>query len=167
MLTLRLPWPKPRVLDTAAMARRLLIVDEVPNNRLGTLATHFRTITRPMHRALDDARATVEVLHALIGRLGSHKVFTLEETVEFVRAISPAQRRKRHLAEGLPDAPGVYIFRDVQGPPALRWDQQLDRDPGAELLHCRREAQAHLGDDPHSRAGGGDRMRPFAGGRSP
>jgi DNA polymerase III subunit epsilon len=59
----------------------------------------------------------VEVLHGLIGRLGSHKVFTLEETAEFVKAISPAQRRKRHLAEGLPDGPGVYIFRDGQGRP--------------------------------------------------
>jgi DNA polymerase-3 subunit epsilon len=110
-------WPKPRVLDTAAMARRLLLVDEVPNNKLSTLAHHFRTRTRPTHRALDDARATVEVLHALIGRLGSHKIYTLEETVEYLKAISPAQRRKRHLAEGLPDSPGVYIFRDGQGKP--------------------------------------------------
>jgi DNA polymerase-3 subunit epsilon len=110
-------WPKPRVLDTAAMARRLLLVDEVPNNKLSTLATYFRTTSRPIHRALDDARATVEVLHALIGRLGSHKVYTLEEMVEYVKALSPAQRRKKHLAEGLPDAPGVYIFRDVKGKP--------------------------------------------------
>jgi DNA polymerase-3 subunit epsilon len=111
------PWPAPKVLDTAALARRVLTGDEVPNNKLGTLAAYFRTATRPTHRALDDARATVEVLHGLIGRLGSHKVFTLEETAEFIKAISPAQRRKRHLAEGLPDGPGVYIFRDGQGRP--------------------------------------------------
>jgi DNA polymerase-3 subunit epsilon len=110
-------WPKPRVLDTAALARRILIADEVPNNKLATLATHFRTATRPTHRALDDAHATVEVLHALIGRLGSHQVFTLEDAIEFMKAISPAQRRKRYLAEGLPDAPGVYIFRDRQERP--------------------------------------------------
>jgi DNA polymerase-3 subunit epsilon len=29
--------------------------------------------------------------------------------------VSPAQRRKRHLAEGLPDGPGVYVFRDSSG----------------------------------------------------
>ncbi len=109
-------WPAPTVLDTAALARRLLI-DEVANHRLGTLAAHFHTATRPTHRAFDDARATVEVLHALIGRLGSHKIFTLEDAVEFARAISPAQRRKRHLADGLPDLPGVYIFRDGQNRP--------------------------------------------------
>jgi DNA polymerase-3 subunit epsilon len=110
-------WPAPRVLDTAALARRLLHEDEVPNNRLGTLATHFRTATRPTHRALDDARATVEVLHVLIGRLGSFKVFTLEDAIAYMRTISPAQKAKRHLAEGLPDRPGVYIFRDGQGRP--------------------------------------------------
>ncbi|WP_344078138.1 DEDD exonuclease domain-containing protein [Luedemannella helvata] len=111
------PWPAPRVLDTAMLARRLLTRDEVPNHKLATLAAYLRTATQPTHRALDDARTTVEVLHFLIGRLGSHKVFTLEETAEFVKAISPEQRRKRHLAEGLPDAPGVYIFRDRDNRP--------------------------------------------------
>jgi DNA polymerase-3 subunit epsilon len=109
-------WPAPRVLDTAALARKVLIREEVPNHRLGTLAAipHRHraqppgTTGRPGH---------VEVLHALIGRLGSFKVFTLEETLEFVRAISPAQRKKRYLAEGLPTAPGVYIFRDAKGRP--------------------------------------------------
>jgi len=110
-------WPRPRVLDTAQLARRLLTGDEVANNQLATLANHFRTMVRPTHRALQDARATVEVLHALIGRLGSHKIYTLEDTVEFAKAISAAQRRKRHLAEGLPDAPGVYIFRDARDRP--------------------------------------------------
>ncbi len=89
----------------------------MPNHRLGTLARYFRTMTEPNHRALQDARATVEVLHALIGRLGSHRVFTLEETIEFAKAITPAQRKKRYLAEGLPDVPGVYLFRDGKGRP--------------------------------------------------
>jgi DNA polymerase-3 subunit epsilon len=105
------PWPKPLVLDTAALARRALIADEVPNHKLATLARHFKTAVQPTHRALDDARATVEVLHALIARLGSHRVHTLGEAIEFVRSVSPVQRRKRHLADGLPDAPGVYLFR--------------------------------------------------------
>lgn len=110
-------WPRPPVLDTASLARRLLTDDEVANRRLGTLAAHFHTATRPIHRALDDARATVELLHALIGRLGSLRIFTLEETLEYAKALSPAQRRKRHLAANLPDGPGVYIFRDGRGRP--------------------------------------------------
>ena len=105
------PWPNPRVLDTAALARRVLARDEVPNHRLATLASYWRTPNQPCHRALADARATVDVLHALLARLGSYRVFTLGDALEFVKAVSPEQRRKRHLADGLPAVPGVYIFR--------------------------------------------------------
>lgn len=110
-------WPNPRVLDTAALARRVLTRDEVPNRRLGTLAEYFRTATRPTHRALDDARATVDVLHGLIARLGGHRVHTIGEAIEFARAVTPTQRRKRHLAEGLPHSPGVYVFRGTDDRP--------------------------------------------------
>jgi DNA polymerase-3 subunit epsilon len=111
------PWPKPLVLDTAALARRALVADEVPNHRLATLAHYFKAARRPCHRALDDARATVDVLHALIARLGGHQVQTLGDALEFVKAVSPAQRRKRHLADNLPDTPGVYVFRDPRERP--------------------------------------------------
>ncbi|MEV0154604.1 DEDD exonuclease domain-containing protein [Micromonospora sp. NPDC050686] len=111
------PWPNPRVLDTAALARRALLRDEVPNRKLGTLAAYFRTATQPTHRALDDAKATVDVLHGLIGRLGGHGVHTIGEAIEFARAVTPTQRRKRHLAEGLPKVPGVYIFRAADDRP--------------------------------------------------
>ena len=110
-------WPNPRVLDTAALARRVLTRDEVPNRKLGTLAAYFRTATQPTHRALDDARATVDVLHGLIGRLGGHRVDTLGDAIEFARAVTPTQRRKRHLADGLPKVPGVYIFRAADDRP--------------------------------------------------
>jgi DNA polymerase-3 subunit epsilon len=99
------------VLDTAALARRALTRDEVPNRKLGTLAQFFRAAVQPTHRALDDARATVDVLHGLIERLGSYKVHTLGDAIEFAKAVTPTQRRKRHLADGLPHVPGVYVFR--------------------------------------------------------
>jgi DNA polymerase-3 subunit epsilon len=111
------PWPNPRVLDTAALARRLLTRDEVPNRKLATLAAYFRTPRQPTHRALADAQATVDVLHGLIARLGGHRVHTLGDTIEFVKAVSPVQRRKRHLAEGLPHSPGVYLFRAADDRP--------------------------------------------------
>ncbi|WP_435125151.1 DEDD exonuclease domain-containing protein [Micromonospora tulbaghiae] len=110
-------WPNPRVLDTAALARRVLTRDEVPNRKLGTLAAYFRTATQPTHRALDDAKATVDVLHGLIGRLGGHRVGTVGEAIEFARAVTPTQRRKRHLVDGLPKVPGVYIFRAADDRP--------------------------------------------------
>jgi DNA polymerase-3 subunit epsilon len=68
----------------------------------------------PNHRALSDARATVEVLHGLMERVGNLGVHTLEELSTFSSRVDPEQRRKRHLAESLPHAPGVYLFRDAQ-----------------------------------------------------
>ncbi len=133
-------WPNPRVLDTAALARRVLTRDEVPNRKLGTLAAYFRTATQPTHRALDDARATVDVLHGLIARLGGHRVDTVGDAIEFARAVTPTQRRKRHLAEGLPKAPGVYIFRAADDRPLYVGHLRRHRHPGAQLLHRRRRS---------------------------
>ena len=109
------PWPKYRVIDTAHIARQTLTKDEVANNKLATLASFFGTESHPSHRALDDARATVEVMHGLFERLGSFGVETLEELQCFSHRISDAQRRKKHLADGLPQKPGVYIFKDSRG----------------------------------------------------
>lgn len=106
------PWPKFEVVDTAVLARRVLSRDEAPNCRLGTLARLFQTETTPNHRALEDARATVEVLHGLFGRVGGLGVQTLEELQAYSSKVSDAQRRKRGLADRLPEKPGVYLFRD-------------------------------------------------------
>ena len=106
------PWPPFEVLDTAKLARRVITRDDAPNCKLSSLATLFGASTTPNHRALSDARATVDVLHGLMARLGNLGVHTLEELQTFSARVSTAQRRKRHLAEGLPHAPGVYLFRD-------------------------------------------------------
>ena len=104
-------WPRYRVLDTAKLARRVLTRDEVPNNKLATLAPFFGAVITPNHRALDDAKATVDVLHGLIARLGTFSVSTVEDLIEFSNRLTPAQQAKRHLLEGLPKSPGLYIFR--------------------------------------------------------
>jgi DNA polymerase-3 subunit epsilon len=108
-------WPSFQVIDTAHLARQLISTDEAPNRKLSTLARLFSATTTPDHRALHDARATVDVLHGLLARVGSLGVLTLEELGTFSSRVSSAQRRKRHLAEGLPSAPGVYLFKDSQG----------------------------------------------------
>ncbi|TKK80933.1 DEDD exonuclease domain-containing protein [Herbidospora galbida] len=109
------PPPVNAVVDTADLARRVLTRDETPNCKLSTLARHFRSATEPCHRALADARATVDVLHGLIGRVGNLGVHSLEELKGFVRMPTPEQRGKRHLADGVPDKPGVYVFEDARG----------------------------------------------------
>jgi DNA polymerase-3 subunit epsilon len=108
-------WPRPKVLDTVHLARQLVTRDEAPNHRLASLAVLFGSRTTPDHRALHDARATVDVLHGLIGRVGSLGVHSLEELASYTSRVSAAQRRKRYLAEGLPSAPGVYMFKDCRG----------------------------------------------------
>jgi DNA polymerase-3 subunit epsilon len=112
-----LAWPEPRTLDTARVARAVLSRDEVTNHKLATLALLFRASTAPCHRALADARATVDVLHGLIGRVGDLGVGTVEELGQLSRRVSPAQRRKRSLADGLPAGPGVYLFLDARDRP--------------------------------------------------
>jgi len=105
-------WPTFEVLDTAKLARRVITRDDAPNCKLSSLARVFNSGTTPNHRALSDARATVDVLHGLMERLGGLGVHTLEELQTFSARVSAAQRRKRHLAEALPHSPGVYLFRD-------------------------------------------------------
>ncbi|MFB9377722.1 DEDD exonuclease domain-containing protein [Kineococcus gynurae] len=109
----QLSWPAFEVVDTVALARRVVDRDEARNHRLGTLAALFGSATTPDHRALTDARATVDVLHALLGRLGNRGVHTVEDLRALTATVAPARREKRHLAVGLPSAPGVYQFRDA------------------------------------------------------
>ena len=99
---------------TARLARRVVWPD-VPNVKLRTLADYFRTRARPTHRALDDAEACAEVLHGLLdlgGRLG---ILSLGDLEEAVRARGRPNFGKISLADHLPHAPGVYLFRGRDG----------------------------------------------------
>ncbi len=108
-------WPRPQVLCTVRLARRVLSREEAPSVRLAALARLFAVTSQPTHRALDDARATVDVLHALIERVGNQGVHTYADLRSYLPDVTPAQRRKRVLADGLPHRPGVYLFRGPSG----------------------------------------------------
>ncbi|MFD4294525.1 DEDD exonuclease domain-containing protein [Rhodococcus sp. NPDC058532] len=108
---LDLAWPPFQVLCTVKLARRVLSREEAPSVKLSALADLFQVTTRPTHRALDDARATVDVLHALIERVGNLGVHSYPELVDYLPNVSAAQRGKRGLAAHLPRTPGVYLFR--------------------------------------------------------
>jgi len=90
------PWPNYLTIDTARLARAVLDPDEVINCKLGTLAAFFNANTSPNHRALDDALATVDVLHGIIERLAGHDVSTFEEMRNFP---SRKRRAKRSISE--------------------------------------------------------------------
>ncbi len=110
-------WPAFQVVDTARISRYVLTKDEVPNFKLSSLAAFFGAKNDPEHRALADARATVDVLHGVIERFGPFGVNTLEDLRGFTNRVTDAQRRKKYLSDGIPTKPGVYLFRDSKGEP--------------------------------------------------
>ena len=99
----------PRHVDTAALARRL-VRDEVPDCRLGTLASRFRLDHRPTHRALDDALATTDLLHLLLERAAGLGVLGLDDLVTLASMAGHPQAGKLKLTSHLPRTPGVYLF---------------------------------------------------------
>ena len=100
-----------RPIDTLALARRL-IRDEVPNCRLGTLATRLRLPNQPSHRALDDALATADLLHLLLERAGTLGVLGLDDLHQLPKIDQHPQAHKLRLTQSLPREPGVYSFLD-------------------------------------------------------
>ena len=95
-LAYEIDWPEYLTVDTARLARAVLDRDEVSNCKLSTLAQFFGATTSPNHRALDDATATVDVLHGLIERLGGFNVYSFEELRNFP---SNKKRAKHPIAE--------------------------------------------------------------------
>jgi DNA polymerase-3 subunit epsilon len=94
--THEIEWPEYLTVDTARLARAVLDRDEVINCKLSTLAEFFGAATSPNHRALDDAMATVDVLHGLIERLAGFDVHNFEQMRNFP---SRKKRVKRPISE--------------------------------------------------------------------
>ena len=94
--THEIDWPNYLTVDTARLARAVLDRDEVLNCKLSTLAKFFGASTTPNHRALDDALATVDVLHGLIERLAGFDVHNFEQMRNFP---SRKKRVKRPISE--------------------------------------------------------------------
>jgi DNA polymerase-3 subunit epsilon len=107
----RRTFPRP-ALDTLRLARKLC-----PQQRcsLHALASRFDTRVKPVHRALQDAQATGELLLLFLSWLEEQGMSTLEEVARFCE---PGARRNYHkitLTDTLPNAPGIYIMRDDKG----------------------------------------------------
>ncbi|MFZ9539932.1 MAG: DEDD exonuclease domain-containing protein [Ilumatobacteraceae bacterium] len=103
-----------KVVDTVPLARRL-VGSEVPDCKLGTLASRLRLPHQPSHRALDDALTTADLLHFLLERAAGYGVLGLDDLIGLPRLDTHPQAAKLRLTEDLPRAPGVYIFSDVNG----------------------------------------------------
>ena len=97
------------VVDTVRLARRLL-AGRVAGFGLGQLAWFLDTAERPCHRALPDARATAELLLALIGLAQERGARTVADLSALAATKTRRLLDKRHLAYGAPTRPGVYRF---------------------------------------------------------
>jgi len=119
-----LEWPNPPVLCTAALARRLL---PLQNRRgLGVLADALGIDVDVAHRALADAETCARVLCALFPRLCAN-AHTIADAVALTRSRrrKTVGRKRKIPAVGvmppqldfadLPHDPGVYLFRDNSG----------------------------------------------------
>ena len=108
-------WPGPEVVDTLALARRVVTKEEAPNRKLGTLARVFGTRVTPNHRALEDARATGEILHGMLERLAAFGITHRADLATLRDPVSEKVRRKATMADAVPAKPGVYTFRGPRG----------------------------------------------------
>lgn len=102
------------VVCTARLARRV-IRGEVRNVKLHTLAEYFRCRIQPTHRALDDAEACAEVLHGLLEHAGRMGILTLGDLHQATAARGRPNFGKIRVTDALPQAPGVYLFRNRAG----------------------------------------------------
>lgn len=114
---LGIDWPAPTIVDTLTLARKTLRRSDVGSFRLSDLARYVGASTSPTHRALDDAKATVDVMHYLFERLAGFNVETVDSLIAFTPNVAPEIRAKRSLIDNAPHAPGVYIFRSANNDP--------------------------------------------------
>ncbi len=101
------------VLDTLKLARCL--VPGLGRYRLSALVSHFGVRQAPNHRALADAAATTEVFKRLLKLLRSAGINSVGEAAVLRGGRGRIKPQKQHLANGVPNTPGVYYFVDKHG----------------------------------------------------
>lgn len=122
-----LTWPDPPTVCTVALARRLHPLAR--QRKLVPLAQSLGIEVETAHRALADAETCARVFCALFGRLCA-EAQTVQEALAL---LAPARRRRSRAGgtdggvtlrglrrrapdcSGLPDEPGVYLFRNAEG----------------------------------------------------
>lgn len=102
------------VIDTLSLLRQLR--PDLRRFSLGALAAEYGLETVPDHRAGNDARATAELLMAVIPELLRLGMETVGDVVAFSGLSGQQELADRlGLTRNVPDEPGVYLFRDSAG----------------------------------------------------
>jgi DNA polymerase-3 subunit epsilon len=112
-----LSWGSPLqrpVIDTLSLLRRLR--PDLRRFSLGSLAEEYGLETTPDHRAGNDARATAELLQAVVPDLLRLGFTTVGDVVAFSGLAGQGELADLLiLTREVPDEPGVYLFRDAAG----------------------------------------------------
>lgn len=108
-------WPRPKVVDTLALARTVLPRPLISNHRLGTLVRHFKISNDGAHRALSDATATAHVFSGLVNELGKLGATDFEDLMVAAQSVPYRHRQKVSIAKDLPAKPGLYRFVSADG----------------------------------------------------
>jgi DNA polymerase-3 subunit epsilon len=104
------PFLRPAI-DTLSLARRLY--PNLERYSLLHLAGHIGTSVMPDHRAANDAKAAGEVLAAMLPELTQRGLVTVGDLACFCGLPDQTALAERlPLTLRVPDAPGVYLFRD-------------------------------------------------------
>jgi DNA polymerase III subunit epsilon len=102
------------VIDTLPLLRQLR--PDIRRFSLGALAAEYGLETAPDHRAGNDARATAELLAAVIPELSRLGMETVGDVVTFSGLAGQQDLADRlGLTRDVPDEPGIYLFRDAKG----------------------------------------------------
>lgn len=116
-----LEWPGYPIVDTLRLARQLMASPgEVADRKLGTLADFFGAPVQPVHRALDDARATAWILGRLLRRLEDRGVTTLAELTPWLETLEAAQAAEAEAAAAAVTEAAAEEARASAGEPADR-----------------------------------------------
>jgi len=102
---------------TLRLARRLL--PQVRRKSLDALGGHFGIPLADRHRAMGDARITVEIFFQLLELLQRRGIRRVGELLDFQHSAADGRRfvcgLPRARVAALPRAPGIYRFRDADG----------------------------------------------------
>ncbi|MEO8602236.1 MAG: exonuclease domain-containing protein [bacterium] len=102
---------------TLRLARRLL--PQLRRKSLDALGGHFGIPLADRHRAMGDARITVEIFFQLLELLRRRGILRVGELLDFQHSAADGRRfvcalPRAHVA-ALPRAPGIYRFHDADG----------------------------------------------------
>jgi len=131
-----------RVIDSLHMARRLF---RFKSNRLSAVAEHFG-VTAPTHRALDDARTTLAIFHAMLNLFdpaGELSYDAFRQIIDSRGRKAPEQRETLAVLEqGLKERRSVWIDYLAMGVPV---SQRQRREVEVRKIRLPRfEAWCHL-----------------------